>query len=643
MGESREMRRRAAGALAVVAIVAAAVLAFAGNPIPVVVAAAEEVLPEANTDGVLAYACLTAGGTYDICVTNPATGDFANVTNTGGLNETDPTWSPDGRAILAVSWASGGNNNQPQAPGDGELVRIDVTDPTNPGPIRGTGIQGFAPDWGPDGDLVFSRFSYPPPYHNRAPIEVVFTRYSEIWERFDSQRTVLSPGGNMWSDASWSPDGKSVVTSFRKGQPFDSTAPAWGELFRLPPAAWPAPRSLNLIVGNDSGPAVSETRRSGNGYLEGDVNPDGNLIAHVQCTVLQLTGNCSSASRQLAVMSVGGVDQPGLATLTDAGENARNPAWSPNGSDIAYGSSAGIRIYDTTTGARSSVARSLPGDMQPSWRPKAERNDGAFTAGDDGLFKRAFTEANNVNIVVTDVPTDAVAVRSCVFDASAITEPLPPDLGCIDQLAPAPFRVVGAVADPSGVGLSFGQLPPARYRAVVEFEGSTRRLTTNEFTVTCFGGSCDVFPRLAIAASLDTFADRLEDVALVVEASCMWAQYTAKILSTAKTFAGALASGNPTRAVVQLALDAEMSYLTGKGVELAAKLYGIEIAKDIVSGGKTYNSNVAARNAAQEAYYNASDPGDKVIQGEKGHSCGQEAQSRRGERDRKDVCRRGDG
>ena len=69
--------------------------------------------------------------------------------------------------------------------------------------------------------------------------------------------------------------------------------------------------------------------------------------------------------------------------------------------------------------------------------------------------------------------------------------------------------------------------------------------------------------------------------------------------------------------MVQLALDAEMSYLTGKGVELAAKLYGIEIAKDIVSGGKTYNSNVAARNAAQEAYYNASDPGDKVIQGEK--------------------------
>ena len=193
MGESREMRRRAAGALAVVAIVAAAVLAFAGNPIPVVVAAAEEVLPEANTDGVLAYACLTAGGTYDICVTNPATGDFANVTNTGGLNETDPTWSPDGRAILAVSSASGGNNDQPQAPGDGELVRIDVTDPTNPGPIRGTGIQGFAPDWGPDGDLVFSRFSYPPPYHNRAPIEVVFTRYSEIWsastasERFSAR------------------------------------------------------------------------------------------------------------------------------------------------------------------------------------------------------------------------------------------------------------------------------------------------------------------------------------------------------------------------------------------------------------------------------------------------------------------------
>ena len=621
MRDERAMRRRGVGVLATVAIVAAAVLVVGAETPNAVVDAAAETLPDATTDGVLAYACVTAAGTYDICVTNPATGEAVNVTNTAGINETDPTWSPDGRTLMAVSWTPGGNNIRPQAPGDGTLVKIDVTDPTDPGPILSTGIKGFAPDWGPRGDLVFSRFNSPPPFHNRAPIDVVFTRYSEALERFDSKRTVLSPGGNMWSDASWSPDGTFVVTSFRKGQALDSSAPAWGELYRLPPAAWPAPGSLNLVVGNVSGPSVSAARQSGNGYLEGDVNPDGNLIAHVQCTVMQLTGDCSSASRRLAVMSVDGLEEPGLATLTDAGENARNPAWSPTGGDIAYGSSAGIRIYDTTTGDRYAVAGSKPGDMQPSWRPQPDERSGAFTAADDGFFKRAFREGDNVNVVVTDVPAEATAVRTCVFEASAIAAPLQPDLGCVDQIAPAPLRNIAGAADPAGVGLSFGQLAPGRYQALVEFDGSPKRLTTNIFTVTCFGGTCEVFPRFAIAASLDAFADRLETLTLILEASCLWMEYTQRVLTTARTFSNAIQSGNLTRLITTLALNEMLSVAASTSLAVTFKYYSDQFtdsrpgkaATEVYKGAKTYNDKVAEREQLQFEYAQSIDPGDREI------------------------------
>ena len=607
------LRIRHLAALVAAALVVSVVVAVDDVTSPTA-DAAEEVLPVSSVDGVIAFACFEETG-YDICVTNPATGAFVNVTETAGIHETDPSWSPDGRKIIAASWSVGGTS-QLDTPADAELVTIDVGDLTDPGPIRSTGIRGFAPAWGPDGNLAYARYiGDEGPFHNRYPIEVMFARYSEIWERFENPGMAISRGGNMWSDPSWAPDGKRVIASFRKGVPPDVQGVSWGELVRLPLVAPPAPGWLNLVAGPISGPEVAEKRRSGNGYLEGDVNPDGNLIAHVQCSVLQLNGKCASASRRLAVMSINGVDEPGLATLTEAGENARSPEWSPDGGTIVYGSAMGIRTYDATSGERSSVAGSGAGDMQPSWRPLPDFGDGAFIADDEGVSKRAFTEAANVNVVAL-VPTTATTVRACIFDAAALELPLTPDVGCREQFAPAPFRTEELAATGETATVGFGSLPPGRYRALVEFDGAAERRTTNVFTVTCFGGTCDVFPRLAIAASLENFANTLDTLSLALEAACTAMLYTQQVLSASRTFTTALASGNSVRAITQLALNAEMNYLTGKGVELSAVIIQSRFTKTIVGGaidgGKTYNDNIAAREKANENYFNATDAGDKV-------------------------------
>ena len=480
--------------------------------------------------GTVAYEC---GG--DVCITDLDRGDRINVTNTPGWIESDPTWTSDGRTIVAVQAPNETRLFRPQT---SVLVSIDVTDPRQPGQINPLGFAGFAPSLSPAGKLAFSRYVDATATWNRAPIEVVLAEYNEVRERW-VERGVISLGGNEWTDASWNPSGTDLIATLRKGQPFGIQAPPIGEMYRLPPFPPPASGSLNLVVGGLQGDQIRSTREGRKGLVEGSYSPDGSQVVAVGCSLLDLTADCVPASRQLVVMNRDGARVPGFADLTDIGEMPRNPSWSPDGATVAFGSRKGIGLIDMTTGEPSALSFSQVGDAQPAWRP--ELGIGAVEVVDGtGNARRAFAEGQEVYVRVPFVTEAGAPASICVFDASMVTL-IGGLVPCAAGSEPGPVRSTAVHSAQDGMIVGFdppSSLPPGRYAATVRFADGTEHVSS-PFAVTCFGGSCDVFPNRALADSLRRFADAHRTIALVIEASCLWYELTSKVLEASRLVSGA--------------------------------------------------------------------------------------------------------
>ncbi len=101
--------------------------------------------PALSPDGRAVALILSRDGNPELYVQSPPGGGFARVTRTPTAAESSPTWSPDGSQICYVSDESG----KPQL--------YIVSRAGGPGRrVTSRGVENVAPDWGPDGRIVFA-------------------------------------------------------------------------------------------------------------------------------------------------------------------------------------------------------------------------------------------------------------------------------------------------------------------------------------------------------------------------------------------------------------------------------------------------------------------------------------------------------
>jgi TolB protein len=241
-------------------------------------------------------------------------------------SDATPAWSPSGQTIAFASNRRGGGLY---------LIARDGTHLR-----RLTAIGGWNPSWSPDG-----------------------TRLAFVAD--DGLYVITAPGGraqrllkttrDLSVDApAWSPDGEMIA--FERELPDLSTAiytiPAdGGKARRLAPPA---------LAENDPGwssAAVSE--------LHPSWSPDGRRIAYI--STVNLTGEVDGPTESVMAMNRDGT---GRTRLSDGRTGSYEPAWSPDGSKIAYQCEGSLCVLDL---ADPGHQHRLTGDAgNPSWSPDSE-------------------------------------------------------------------------------------------------------------------------------------------------------------------------------------------------------------------------------------------------------------------------------
>jgi len=320
----RAERRRAigVGALLATAVIAAVVAAGVGHRHATVTPAGA-----ASVGGTIVYSDRAADGTIHI-FTRWADGSH-RVDLGAGLS---PAFSPDGSRIaflrdagegrfeLAVMDANGSNEQDLRAiPPSAVPVRFEMGD--------------AGPTWSPDGDAI--AFASPPPGEQQSGLADLYVIGAD-----GANETRLTDDGRSLEPA-WSPDGQRIA--FVRGGPVDRFAPhSRDDLF---------------VIGRDgSDPHALYTDPDGVDWPSWA--PDGSAIV--------VAGPTS-----LIRISVDG----SARVVADGGTVARQPVWSPDGSEIAFvecspnGSSCGVSALVVRTGEiRSMFAIDDGSRARLSWR-----------------------------------------------------------------------------------------------------------------------------------------------------------------------------------------------------------------------------------------------------------------------------------
>lgn len=269
-------------------------------------------------------------GNSEIYSIDPDGTGLLRLTN-NDAHDRDPAWSPDGKRIAFVSNRNVGLNIY--------VSDVYVMDADGLNVVRLTvGGMNSAPAWSPDG----TRIAFAGVKDGQGGIFVMSLG------DLANVRNVGHPRG-YHADPAWSPDGTKIA--------FTSDWLAYDFVYDLYVAKADGSGITTLLQGPFlDGPLTY--------YFQAAWSPDGRQIAVVVCAYAW--ANCYPSSS----IAVGNADGSGLKTLVGTSGLAR-PAWSPDGSSIAYSSQdcpgcvASLRYVGVGGGASGLI---FPNGHSPSWR-----------------------------------------------------------------------------------------------------------------------------------------------------------------------------------------------------------------------------------------------------------------------------------
>jgi Tol biopolymer transport system component len=286
-------------------------------------------------DGRIAFQGFDPGtGSYEIFIVNPDGSGLTNVTAAADSDESEPSWSPDGRRVAFTSTRDGGISGAP-------AVYVMNADGTGVRKLVGGGLEQSSPAWSPDGRwIAFSRCTF----------------FTESGVCSSAQIVVVQPDGQgarnvtepvvqvsvTDSEPAWSPDGKRIVfsrtLSFGDNQIWVVNA---------------AGKELRRLLADDS---ESDHHPSW--------SPDGARIvfsSDALGTEAIFLMNADGSGVQKLVDEFKDPDDPD-ATI---GGGAVNPSFSPSGTRIVF--SATGDLWSTNVAGQDVVRVTETGGDEPDW------------------------------------------------------------------------------------------------------------------------------------------------------------------------------------------------------------------------------------------------------------------------------------
>ncbi|MCB8971209.1 MAG: hypothetical protein M9964_02610 [Solirubrobacterales bacterium] len=290
----------------------------------------------------IAYGC-----DNDLCIVDPDSGSPTNLTQTAGVTEREPAWSPDGTKLAFT-----GN-----LPGAGwELYQLTVANPTIATNVSQTNdrTEGGAPiQWSPGGE----RIAYTAIYDSNAPPNLGY----DVFVSPAAGTAAPTPIGSTSAQENygrWSPDGTQIAFARRQ-------AGAGG-----------------IFIGNADGSGTPVALPNGGGGIQPDWSRDGTRIAFV----------ADGGTDLIRVARVDGSGTP--VTLGDTtGLNVQGPFFSPDGTRVMWQTQQTIYIRNADgTGTTTTVTHPGLVGYSSSWSPDGTRI--AFSAYESTYNKIQIWVAN---------------------------------------------------------------------------------------------------------------------------------------------------------------------------------------------------------------------------------------------------------
>ncbi|HET7855205.1 MAG TPA: hypothetical protein VFL41_01995 [Gaiellaceae bacterium] len=205
----------------------------------------------------------------------------------------------------------------------------------------GTEKYDAAPNWSPDG----TRVAFTRDYVWGGSDVYVLTLLTGKVQNVTAKPSLMTVANEH---PTWAPDGRSLVFSSDRDGNFDLYRIKLGSTF-------PAVEQLTFTK-----PGIEN--------YEADISPDGNWIAFSRSRLSAFVG---SSAGIYVMKSAGGSALQITKGLRGAGDRA--PAWSPNGTKIAFhGTATGnaeLYMVDANGGNRAQLTYGKGADLEPSWAP----------------------------------------------------------------------------------------------------------------------------------------------------------------------------------------------------------------------------------------------------------------------------------